>query len=42
MEPESSLDTKAGLKSIVPDADHHLVLKRVDEVAAIAERFLAG
>lgn len=26
--------------AIVPDADHHLVLKRVDEVAAIVERFL--
>ncbi|MBI2763280.1 MAG: alpha/beta hydrolase [Chloroflexi bacterium] len=28
--------------AIVPDADHHLVLKRVDEVAAIVERFLTG
>lgn len=28
--------------AIVPDADHHLVLKRVDEVAAIVQRFLAG
>ncbi len=28
--------------AIVPDADHHLVLKRADEVAAIVERFLAA
>lgn len=32
--------TPGARSAFVPDADHHMVMKRVDEIAAIVERFL--